>query len=66
MQRIVTLCGMMFAGAAAAHPGHGRGNDSGFGLLHYLSEPEHVTGVLIGVLAIAVVGFLLRRRARRP
>lgn len=52
MRGSVFLCGCLFTVAATAHPGHGRGNDPGFSLLHYLGEPEHVAGVLIGVLFV--------------
>jgi hypothetical protein len=61
---MILLYGMLVAATAAAHPGHGRSNDSGLGLLHYLSEPEHAV-VLIALLAAAVAGLLLRRLAKR-
>ncbi|WP_018871662.1 hypothetical protein [Thioalkalivibrio sp. ALJ16] len=48
---------------ALAHPGHGHGD--GFSLLHYLSAPEHVAGlVLLAVVGGGIAGWWLRRRRR--
>jgi hydrogenase/urease accessory protein HupE len=62
------LCSFLIAALASspswAHPGHGvDGGD--WSLLHYLTEPDHLVGVL-GLLAVAV-WFFVRRfvRARR-
>jgi hydrogenase/urease accessory protein HupE len=62
------LCSFLIAGLASspswAHPGHGvDGND--WSLLHYLTEPDHLGGVL-GLLVVAA-WFFVRRfiRARR-
>lgn len=47
-----------------AHPGHDAHADMGFfeGLLHLLTQPDHLA-LLVG--AVAMVGVLVRRR-RRP
>ena len=46
--------------AAAAHPGHGVGD--GTGLAHHLTDPLHVLGLAVGLLAAAAGVRLLRRR----
>jgi hydrogenase/urease accessory protein HupE len=46
--------------AAVVHPGHGKPWD-GFSLVHYLTEPVHLLGVVALVL---VATAFLRRRAR--
>jgi hydrogenase/urease accessory protein HupE len=53
-------------GAALAHPNHAGGSPLGAGLLHLLTEPDHLA--MIGlplVVAVAIVVGLRRRRARR-
>ena len=43
-----------------AHPGHGNGGGS-YGLLHYLSEPEHM-GVCLALIVLVAAGFYLAKR----
>ncbi len=58
----VALLGLLSAaGAAQAHPGD-HGHDWFAALLHLLSEPDHLAGI---VLAIGVIGVLTLRRLRR-
>ncbi len=43
------------SGQALAHPGHGHHGHDGFSLIHYLTEPAHVAGI---VLVVAIIGSL--------
>jgi hydrogenase/urease accessory protein HupE len=53
-------------GGALAHPNHAGGSPLGAGLLHLLTEPDHLaTLVLPLVVAVAIVVGLRRRRSRR-
>ncbi|MFO1220663.1 MAG: HupE/UreJ family protein [Burkholderiaceae bacterium] len=63
------LAGALMAGAASAHPGHGAGTTLGFvdGLVHLLTEPDHVAMLVLAVVA-GVAGakaWRARRAARR-
>ncbi len=49
--------------AAVVHPGHGKPGD-GFSLVHYLTEPVHLLGVVALVLVVVLATAFLRRRAR--
>jgi hydrogenase/urease accessory protein HupE len=52
-------------GAALAHPNHAGGSPLGAGLLHLLSEPDHLAAIVLPiVVAVAIVMALRRRRAR--
>jgi len=57
----IVVSSTCLAGAAFAHPGHGRPGE-GFGLAHHLSEPLHVAGIVLAVAAALVAARLLRRR----
>ena len=57
MKKLAIAYLLMPLGAAFAHPGHGVG-DGGYSLLHYLSEPMHGLGAVLG---IAVVAFTATR-----
>ena len=69
-RRIATVASVwvLAASSAFAHPGHGKdGGD--FGILHYLTEPEHLL-VAIPIVLIVAVGAayatgLIRPKARR-
>jgi hydrogenase/urease accessory protein HupE len=51
------------AGAAHAHPGHGP-DGGGNGLLHHLTQPDHLAPILFAVAVAAIVVVARRRRAR--
>ncbi len=65
MQRFAVML-WFAAGEALAHPGHASGGWLSAGLLHLLSEPDHLAMILLP--AVAGAGWLLRRalRARAP
>jgi hypothetical protein len=48
------------APAVLAHPGHGKDGGS-YGLLHYLSEPEHM-GVGLALIGLVAAGVYLTKR----
>ena len=54
----VTLC---TATMAQAHPGHG---SSGNGLSHYLTEQQHLLGLLLLMVGVVALGYALRRLSR--
>jgi hypothetical protein len=62
--RITTIAvlSLLLPTIAHGHPGHGGGDP--WGLVHHLTEPEHLAG---GVVVAAALGVLLqlRRRGRR-
>jgi type IV secretory pathway VirB2 component (pilin) len=59
---LLVLTTFLLAVAAAAHPGHGA-SDQAQSLLHYLTEPIHVIGVLaVAFVVISGAGFLRRRQ----
>ncbi|WP_018863243.1 hypothetical protein [Thioalkalivibrio sp. ARh3] len=63
MRPLIPAVLALASGPALAHPGHGHGD--GFSLLHYLSAPEHVAGlVLLAVVGGGIAGWWLRRRRR--
>lgn len=50
------------SGPVLAHPGHGLHGHNGFSLLHYLTEPDHVAGIVLVVAIIGgIAGWLWRR-----
>jgi hypothetical protein len=49
------------AGLVAAHPGHGV-NGGSYSLVHYLAQPEHALGVVLGMLAVAYLLGVVRQR----
>jgi hydrogenase/urease accessory protein HupE len=66
---LATLAQLGVAAIAVAHPGHGHGENP-WGVLHYLTEPEHVSVQAFLLLATALgatwIGSLpLRRWIRR-
>jgi hydrogenase/urease accessory protein HupE len=56
---------LLASGAALAHPGHGSAHALEFfaGLLHLLTEPDHLA--MLGVAVAAAVVAVRRVRARR-
>lgn len=58
---ILSLALLLAATAVSAHPGHGH---SANGLWHYLTEPEHLLGVLVLLLGVSGLVYV-RRRLRR-
>jgi hydrogenase/urease accessory protein HupE len=59
---ILSMAGLAAVSPALAHEGHAAAQE--FGLLHWLTEPDHL--VLIGVTLAIVVAFGVRRlRSRR-
>lgn len=53
-------------GGALAHPNHAGGSPLGAGLLHLLTEPDHLAALVVPlVVAVAIVAGLRCRRARR-
>jgi hydrogenase/urease accessory protein HupE len=64
-----TVIVFLFAGCvggALAHPNHAGGSPLSAGLLHLLTEPDHLAAIgLPLVVAVAIVVGLRRRRARR-
>ncbi len=56
MKRVLILLALLLPFISNAHPGHG-GSD-GFTIIHYFTEPQHVTFIL---LSMAVVIFFLGR-----
>lgn len=61
---LLLLSGILFSSSLWAHPGHGHSPQHGFSLLHYLSEPEHVAGLVLLVAVIAAVAARVVRRQR--
>ncbi len=55
---------LFFAGSALAHPNHGGGSPLGAGLVHLLSEPDHLALLLLPLLGVGVLIRVLRRRAQ--
>lgn len=61
---IVFACLTLLASAASAHPGHGRPGE-GTSLLHYLTEPVHVVGIVALLLSFVSGVAILRGRFLR-
>jgi urease accessory protein len=55
----VALAAVSLPAAAMAHPGHGSG-EAPWGVLHYLTEPEHLFGAALILLIVGAA--VLRRR----
>ena len=63
MRKLTLLALLAASGPLWAHPGHGQHGHHGFSLLHYLTEPEHVAGLVLLVAVIGgVAGWLWQRR----
>lgn len=60
---VLALAGLLAAPSALAHPGHGRSGE-GYGLLHHLSEPEHVLVLFLLLAALIGAGLCLRPAQR--
>lgn len=64
MQRfslILSLLPLLAASRVLAHPGHG---NSANGLLHYLTEPEHLLGMVALLLGMGGLVYGLKRLRR--
>lgn len=61
---LVTPLAILVSTPLYAHSGHGRAGGD-FSLLHYLSEVEHVAGVVLLLAVIAVGARLLWQRHQR-
>lgn len=57
---ILAAVGLLLSRDLLAHAGHGR---SGYG--HYLLEPEHLIGALMGLVGIIVMFATLMRQWRK-
>jgi len=57
----LVFAALLFPSLAAAHPGHGIAGGSS-SLLHYLSEPAHGLGAVLGIAAVALVAGVLASR----
>lgn len=60
MKILATALVFLTPALASAHPGHGV--TSGETLLHWVTEPAHAAGLVLGV---ALVGFAARALARQ-
>jgi len=65
MYRTALIPLLLCAPSALAHPQHPGGGPLGAGLLHLLTEPDHLAVVLLPLVALGAVVALLRRRAGR-
>jgi len=65
MYRTALVPFLLFAQSALAHPNHAGGGPLGAGLLHLLTEPDHLAALLLPLVAVGAVAIVLRRRARR-
>ena len=54
MKKIISVFSLALPTIAIAHPGHGGHGGSGFTITHYLTEPDHALGALLG---LAILGF---------
>jgi hydrogenase/urease accessory protein HupE len=54
-----------YGGSALAHPNHAGGSPLGAGLLHLLTEPDHLAAIVLPLLVVAVIVVGLRRRRTR-
>jgi len=61
---ILFLC-VGCAGSALAHPNHAGGSPLGAGLLHLLTEPDHLAVIVLPIVVAAAIVAALRRRTRR-
>ena len=43
-----------YGGSALAHPNHAGGSPLGAGLLHLLTEPDHLAAIVLPLLVVAV------------
>lgn len=59
------LAGLLAPALALAHPHHGGGSALGAGLLHLLSEPDHLAVLLVPVAIAAAWVWHRRVRAKR-
>lgn len=51
--RFLTLLLTMLPFVTMAHPGHG--DDEGFTIKHYFTQPEHVLFTLVALVLVAIV-----------
>jgi len=65
MYRTALVSFLLFAQSALAHPNHAGGGPLGTGLLHLLTEPDHLAALLLPLVAVGAVVIVLRLRARR-
>jgi len=65
MYRTTLIPMVLCAQSAFAHPQHPGGGPLGAGLLHLLTEPDHLAVLLLPLAALGAVVALLRRRAVR-
>ena len=68
LKHVVGLCfGLVVASTASAHPGHGANTtaDAGYTMLHFLTEPIHLSGIAGVVALVAAVAAYSSIRARR-
>jgi len=65
MYRTTLIPLLLCAQSALAHPHHPGGGPLAAGLLHLLTEPDHLAMILLPIVVVAALVTLLRRRARR-
>jgi hydrogenase/urease accessory protein HupE len=65
MYRTALIPLLLCAQDVLAHPNHPGGSPLGAGLLHLLTEPDHLAVILLPLVVVAALVTLLRRRARR-
>jgi hydrogenase/urease accessory protein HupE len=65
MHRTALIPLLLCAQNALAHPNHPGGSPLSAGLLHLLTEPDHLAVILLPLVVVAALVTLLRRRARR-
>ena len=65
MYRTALILFLLFAQNALAHPRHPGGSPLDAGLLHLLTEPDHLAVILLPLVVAAVIIGLRLRRAKR-